>query len=121
MQNLCNAIYAPAAFGERMLRLIGTFGRAQPETPPSQFDPKSLREIEQQAMQVGMDVRKMGESEGRMWNRVWGAAVRKPETITIVARIMFQYAQARHMFDKGNYWEPQLALAPAAGEPLVTA
>ncbi len=44
-----------------------------------------------------------------MWNKVWGAALRKPQTVKIVARIMFQYAQARHMFDRGNYWEPQLA------------
>lgn len=116
MQNLCNAIYAPAAFGERMLRLIGAFGRHRKAPAPQPFDPKSLREVEQQAMQVGMDVRKMGEAEGRMWNRVWGAAVRKPETITIVARIMFQYAQARHMFDKGNYWEPQLSNPPAASQ-----
>ncbi|MGB5084191.1 MAG: radical SAM protein [Methylocystis silviterrae] len=116
MQNLCNAIYAPAAFGERMLRLISTFGRRRKAPAPQPFDPKALREVEQQAMQVGMDVRKMGEAEGRMWNRVWGAAVRKPETITIVARIMFQYAQARHMFDKGNYWEPQLSNPPAASQ-----
>ena len=27
MQNLCNALYAPAAFGERMLNMIKTFGR----------------------------------------------------------------------------------------------
>jgi hypothetical protein len=114
MQNLCNALYAPAAFGERMLNMIRTFGRTRRGPAPEPFDAKSLREVEQQAMQVGMDVRKMGEAEGRMWNRVWGAAVRKPETITIVARIMFQYAQARHMFDKGNYWEPQLSSPPVA-------
>ena len=121
LQRLCNALYAPAAFGERMLRFIETFGRARPEAPPTQFDFDSLRDIDKQATQVAMDVRRMGESEGRMWNRVWGAAVRKPATIPIVARILFQYAQARHMFARGSYWEPQLALAPAAGEPLVTA
>ena len=63
-------------------------------------------------MQIAADVRKLGDAEGRMWNKVWGAALRKPETVKIVARIMFQYAQARHMFDRGNYWEPQLAFAP---------
>lgn len=113
MKNLCNALYAPAAFGERMLRFIETFGRERKGPEPAPLDVSKLRDIERQAMQVGMDVRKMGEPEGRMWNRVWGAAVRKPSTMTIVARIMFQYAQARHMFAKGNYWEPQLAMPPA--------
>jgi hypothetical protein len=113
MQNLCNALYAPAAFGERMLRFISTFGRARKGPEPAPLDPNSLREIEKQSMQVAMDVRKMGEAEGRMWNKVWGAAVRKPSTMTIVARIMFQYAQARHMFEMGNYWEPGLSAAPS--------
>jgi hypothetical protein len=34
---------------------------------------------------------------------------------------MFQYAQARHMFDRGNYWEPQLAFAPPRREMAVEA
>jgi hypothetical protein len=96
-----------------MLNMIKTFGRNRKGPAPQPFDPKTLREVEQQAMQVGMDVRKMGEAEGRMWNKVWGAAVRKPSTMTIVARIMFQYAQARHMFEMGNYWEPGLSAAPS--------
>lgn len=113
MKNLCNALYAPAAFGERMLRFIDTYGRARKGSEPAPLDMSKLRVVEQQAMQVAMDVRKMGEAEGRMWNKVWGAAVRRPATMTVVARIMFQYAQARHMFDKGHYWEPRLAAAPA--------
>jgi radical SAM superfamily enzyme YgiQ (UPF0313 family) len=125
LQRLCNALYAPAAFGERMLRFIETFGRARPAAAPSaQFDYASLREIDKQATQIAMDVRRMGEAEGRMWNRIWGAAVRKPATIPIVSRILFQYAQARHMFERGSYWEPQLAIAPAApraGETLLSA
>lgn len=122
LQRLCNALYAPAAFGERMLRFIESYGRARPGVASAQIDPDSLREIDKQAIQVAMDVRRMGEQEGRMWNRVWGAAVRKPATIPTVSRILFQYAQARHMFTQGSYWEPRLADAPAArGSPLVMA
>jgi len=36
LQNLCNALYAPEAFGERMLRFIETFGRARPDAPQAQ-------------------------------------------------------------------------------------
>jgi hypothetical protein len=112
LQRLCNSLYAPAAFGERMLRFIESFGRARPGAPPAPIDPASLREIDKQAIQVAADVRHMGEQEGRMWNRVWGAALRRPATVPIVSRILFQYAQARHMFARGSYWEPQLARAP---------
>jgi radical SAM superfamily enzyme YgiQ (UPF0313 family) len=121
LQNLCNALYAPEAFGERMLRFIETFGRARPDAPPAQMDPASLRFIDRQAFQLAMDVRRMGEKEGRMWNRVWGAAIRRPATIAIVSRILFQYAQARHMFAQGSYWEPQLAQPPVAPSPKAEA
>lgn len=119
LRNLCNALYAPAAFGERMSRFIHTFGRARKGAEPAPLDPATLRDIDKRALQIAMDVRRLGEAEGRMWNKVWGAAVRRPATMPIVSRIMFQYAQARHMFAKGNYWEPQLAAAPLARPALV--
>jgi radical SAM superfamily enzyme YgiQ (UPF0313 family) len=113
MQNLCNALYSPVAFQERMLNLIDAFGRHRNGPGPRPMDPNALREIEKQAMQAAMQrITRYGQAEGRMWNKVWGAAVRKPETMTIVARILFQYAQARYMFDRGNYWEPKLAFPP---------
>jgi hypothetical protein len=59
-----------------------------------------------------------GPAEGRMWNRIWGAALRKPAIMTVVARILFQYAQARYMFDRGGYWEPKLSFPPVAPEPV---
>ncbi|MBG0812131.1 radical SAM protein [Methylosinus sp. H3A] len=121
LHNLCNALYAPSAFGERMLNFIDAFGRARGPSDATIPDASSFREIEQEAVQIAADVRKLGGAEGRMWNKVWGAALRKPETVKIVARIMFQYAQARHMFDRGNYWEPQLAFAPPRREVLATA
>ncbi|WP_424360472.1 radical SAM protein [Methylocystis parvus] len=119
MQNLCNALYAPAAFQERMLHLIDSFGRHRNGPAPRPMDQNALREIEKQAVQAAMSrITKYGTAEGRMWNKVWGAAVRKPETMTIVARILFQYAQARYMFDRGSYWEPKLAFPPVAPEPV---
>lgn len=113
LKRLCHALFAPAAFGERMLRFIDSFGRARPAGAPPAADIGALRDIDKQAMDVAMNIRRMGEPEGRMWNRVWGAAVRKPATIPTVSRILFQYAQARHMFDRAGYWEPRLASAKA--------
>lgn len=116
LHNLCNALYSPAAFGERMLNFIHSFGRARDLGGEKLPEFERFREVERQAIEIAGEVRRLGDAEGRMWNKVWGAALRKPATAKIVGRIMFQYAQARHMFDRGNYWEPQLAYAPPRRE-----
>jgi hypothetical protein len=119
LQRLCNALFAPDAFGERMLRFVETFGRARPDAPPTAIDYASLREVDRQAVQLAMDVRRLGPQEARMWSRVWAAAARRPQTVPIVLRILFQYAQARHMFSQGNYWEPMLAQPPVAPKKAI--
>ena len=62
-----------------------------------------------------MGVRRLGPDESKMFYRVWSAASRRPETMPFVTRFLFQYAQIRHMFGKGSYWEPMLGdgLTPA--------
>jgi radical SAM superfamily enzyme YgiQ (UPF0313 family) len=119
MQNLCNALYSPQAFGERILRLIDTFGRERPGVMPTQFDPSKLRRVDLDAIQVAGDVRKMGEAEGRMWNKVVAAVARKkPGLAPLVTRMLFQYAQARLMFARGNYWDARLSSPPQRRHPM---
>jgi len=113
MQNLCNALYSPEAFGERMLRLIDSYGRARPDVAPTPIEEAMLRRADRGAIEVAGAVRKMGEAEGRMWNKVVGAAARrKPVLAPLVTRMLFQYAQARLMFERGNYWNRSLAAPP---------
>lgn len=106
LQRLCNALYAPAAFGERVLRFISRFGTARSHDVLSDHSP---RPIDAEAVEVAMGVRRLGEEESRMWYRVWSAAARRPATMRFVTRMLFQYAQVRHMFTQGSYWEPWLA------------
>jgi hypothetical protein len=112
LQHLANVLYSPEAFGERMLNFIATFGRASPDMIPDQMNLAMLRDIDKQCLQVSLDVRRMGEAERRMWSRIWTAAAARPVTIPLVTRILVQYAQARYMFDAGQYWEPHLANKP---------
>lgn len=125
LQKLTNAMYSPEAFGERMVNLIETYGRALPPGSRMETDLSALRPIDKQCIQVALDVRKLGEAERRMWTRVWAAAGKRPETAALTTRLLVQYAQVRHMFAVGQYWEPHLAYAPftaaPAREPLVTA
>ncbi len=117
LQRLSNTLYSPEAFGERMMKFIETCGRALPDAGPEQMDLGSLRDIDKQCLQVALDVRRMGEREKKMWSAVWSASARRPATAALVTRILVQYAQVRHMFEAGHYWEPHLALEPLPSEP----
>ncbi len=113
MQWLCNSIYSPRAFGERVVNLIETFGRERPDAPPSPRRNAKPRSVEKEAIAIAKNVRRMGDAERDMWDRVMGTvADRRPELAPLVLRILFQYAQARLMFARGDYWEPRLAPAP---------
>lgn len=115
LQRLCNALYAPAAFGERVLRFIESFGRARQNNNTAPLNPGAARTIDAHAVQLALGVRRMGEEENRMWHRVWAALSRRPAAAPFVTRMLFQYAQVRYMFEQGSYWEPHL------GDPLVAA
>ncbi|MCC0005437.1 MAG: radical SAM protein [Methylobacteriaceae bacterium] len=109
LQTLCNKLYSPAAFGERMLMFIENFAKVRGGAPSAQNDDSVLREIDRQALQVAANVRRLGEKEGRMWNRVVAATARRPQAGPYVTRMLFHYAQARFMFERASYWEPRLA------------
>jgi radical SAM superfamily enzyme YgiQ (UPF0313 family) len=106
LQRLCNALYTPAAFGERMLRFIARYAITCRGMHATAGQPRS---IDADAIEIAMNVRRMGPEESKMWYRVWSAAARRPETVPLVTRMLFQYAQIRHMFRQGRYWEPRLA------------
>jgi hypothetical protein len=115
---LSNALYAPAAFGERLLRFIERFGRARNRPVGTALGLLGMREVDAQAMQVALAVRRLGEAECVMVQRVWAAASRRTETAPFVMRMLFQYAQIRLMLTRGRFWEPQLAEAAWQPGPL---
>ena len=108
LQALSNALYAPKAFGERMLRFIETFGRARKPRAAAWHSHKAIRKIDAQAVDLALRVRKLGQQESRMLDQVWKATARKPAVAPLVTRMLFWYFQARHMFRAANYWEPRL-------------
>jgi radical SAM superfamily enzyme YgiQ (UPF0313 family) len=114
LQALSNALYAPKAFGERMLRFIETFGRAREPRAAAWRSHNAIRRIDAQAVDLALRVRKLGQQESRMLDQIWKATARKPAVAPLVTRMLFWYFQARHMFRAANYWEPRL------GEDLAT-
>ena len=118
LQRLTNSMYSPAAFGDRMVNLIETYARALPPGSRMEADLSAMRPVDKQCMQVALDVRRLGEHEKRMWSRVWSAAGKRPHTVALATRLLVQYAQVRHMFSVGQYWEPMLALDPLTQPPV---
>jgi radical SAM superfamily enzyme YgiQ (UPF0313 family) len=108
LQSLSNALYAPKAFGERVLRFIEMFGSTRKPPAAASRSPKAIREIDAQAVELALRVRKLGQQESRMWDQVWKATARKPAVAPFVTRMLFWYLQARHMFRTADYWEPRL-------------
>jgi radical SAM superfamily enzyme YgiQ (UPF0313 family) len=115
---LANALYAPAAFGERLLRFIDRFGRARGGPATTALGLTTMREVDAQALQMALAVRRLGEAESVMLQRVWAAASRRVDTAPYVMRMLFQYAQIRLMFTRGQYWDPQLVESAAQSGPL---
>lgn len=109
LKRLCNALYAPEAFGTRVLRFISLFQSERGTERADQKIPQHPpRAIDAEAVEVAMGIRRLGPEESKMFYRVWSAASRRPETMRYVTRFLFQYAQIRYMFTRGSYWEPML-------------
>jgi len=115
LQRLCNRLYHPRAFGDRLVHLIESLG---PHRGPHQgavrddgWDPRPIRHDE-----LGL-LRKLirtGPEERRMWARISAALEEKPEAGVIAMEAMVRYAQVRCMYEVGSFWEPRLAEGAAA-------
>ena len=113
LQHLANMLYSPEAFDERMVRFIETFGRA----------------LAGRRRRAGRTSRRCATSTSNAcrcrstcgaWAKQSAACGRasgpqrpRGRRRSRSSRALFvQYAQVRHMFDVGQYWEPHLAVKP---------
>jgi radical SAM superfamily enzyme YgiQ (UPF0313 family) len=108
---LGNRLYAPEAFGERMLRFIDRFGRRRPRAETSAPTPV-LRSVEEDGLGVLAGVPKLGAREQRMWSALLTAVPRNPATRDYIMAWLAQYRQVRYMYDRGRCWDALPAGAP---------
>src|SRR5262249_37902688 len=78
LRRLCNALYAPEAFGDRMMEFINRFGRSGEHSYDGILDAASLRRIDADAIQIALRIRHLGAPEHQMWKRIWSAATHRP-------------------------------------------
>jgi radical SAM superfamily enzyme YgiQ (UPF0313 family) len=127
---LCNELYTPTNFGQRVLQLIESMG---PQRGPFRRENGSLgarqrRPVEIQALAMLKKLIRLGPAERKMWKVIWEAMQEKPESEPLVMEALLRYAQVRCLYETGQIWEPHVAsagpslgpLQPSSGSGLVT-
>ncbi len=117
---LCNKLYAPAAFGERLFRQIEFIGDTADGSERLAAGPNRSFEVDSLALLGTLS--KLGAAEAEMWGRVRRALRLHPAATAHVIPTILQYLQIRYMYERNEVWMPELARAEApvfdAGEPV---
>jgi hypothetical protein len=108
---LCNKIYHPVAFGERVIRFIDNFKAREMQKLHKQTTP--FRTVEAEAMAIVASLPQYGLEESRMWSRICIQLIKTPAATPFVMSMLLQYMQIRLMYERGHFWEPQLAMEAA--------
>jgi hypothetical protein len=101
---LCNKLYDPAAFGERVVKQIDLLAerpaddqrthRRTHEQRPTSDTLKLLRSLSQ-----------LGEAEAEMWTRIRRRLAARPDLTSHVIPVVLQYLQVRYMYDHAGLWD----------------
>ena len=120
LRRLANRLYDADNFGERLLTFIDKLGPRRDPKAADHAHGEVRSCIYLDGLKILERVRHLGPAEKRMWSRVLQAAKRKPDAAQFVYGALTQYMQIRHMYDKGQFWEPQPTAEPAARPPDLT-
>lgn len=101
---LANRLYAPQAFGERVLNFIECYQ----EPSSARLPRRELRPVELSLIPVVQNLYSLGQAEAEMISAVTAAAAKKPAIHGLVGITLFQYAQIRYMYQQEQFWEPHL-------------
>jgi len=113
---LCNRLYHPDAFGERMSRFIDCFG-AQSNYLESEarLRARDMRTIEIESVDlVGREL-KSDTEEGKMISRLLKQASKKTKSAPWVIPMLAQYLQVRYLYEQGGIWSAHIGSSPDFG------
>jgi hypothetical protein len=109
---LCNAIYRPDAFEERVASMVQTFGRRRgPIGAELSSEPRA---INVDAANLIQKMSRLGAAETRMFGNVMRMLRHNRAASRHVMGALVQYYQIRYMYEHGSFWEPQLPPNAAA-------
>jgi hypothetical protein len=110
---LCNAIYRPDAFEERVARMVATFGRRNEGAAyePAQGEPRAISVDSANLIQK---MSRLGPAEMRMFGNIMKMLRHNRAASRHVMGALLQYYQVRYMYERGSFWEPHIAPATTA-------
>ncbi len=110
IQWLANKLYAPAAFGDRLLKYIEIFGeRRDPKYLDDRGQAGGQRELDKDCREIVAKLARLGQDESMMVQRVFEAVGRKPAAMDPAGAALIKYAQIRFMYQQGQLWDSHLA------------
>lgn len=111
---LCNAIYRPDAFEERVARLSATFGQRR-ERHQAGYETQAVapRLISADSAGLVQKMSRLGPAEARMFGNIMTMLRHNPAASRHVMGALVQYYQIRYMYERGSFWDPMPA--PDAG------
>jgi radical SAM superfamily enzyme YgiQ (UPF0313 family) len=116
---LCNKLYHPTAFGERIVNMISRMGARTPLQSGAGYKPNhARRSVEHDVADIIANIKNLGPDEEVMMERINKALEGAPDLRGTVNSFLFRYMQIRYMYEQENYWEPQLA---SSNEPDLSA
>ena len=118
---LCNKLYEPAAFADRLLRQLDLLQTASPVAAGATArvrlggDGEATRPVAD-TLTLLRTLPQLGPAERDMWARIRGRLRDRPGLIEHVMIEVFHYVQLRYMYEQADIWDP--ALTSAASPPL---
>jgi radical SAM superfamily enzyme YgiQ (UPF0313 family) len=107
---LCNRLYSPRAFGERILRFIEIFGKNNPcQLSNRSVDLRGLRAVEFEGLDLFLALVAGGRDETEMWLAIRKALSKRPTVAEFVVPMLVQYNQIRYMYEQGQLWDSALS------------
>ncbi len=108
---LCEKLYSPEAYRQRMLNLITSYGG---DSTPAQSSNAGSRERARLFLRTMRSIAALGSGEASMLSDVLAAANSKPAVIPIVMHFLMHYAQTRYFLAAGKMHQGQIAEISAA-------
>lgn len=117
---LCNSLYQPEAFEERVAKVIATFGRRR-KYPRVEIDEQlsAMRSVNADSATLVRRISRLGPAEKKMLSNILKMFPQNPAAGPHIMGALFQYAQVRYMYEQGHFWEPMLSNAAAPVVPGV--
>lgn len=109
---LCNSLYRPDAFEERVARVIATFGRRRDQKQP-ESSVHDMRTVYADSATLIRSIARLGPAEKAMLGNIVRMFPQNPAAASYVMGNLYQYAQARYMYECGQFWDPMLGAASA--------